>query len=205
MAIPYTPQIFKTENDRRDLEILKYVECYKQPTYRMGVTRKRLAENVLSSLACKRESYLDVGFGRGEMLSFAKSLGFKEVIGVESFIDHRGMGELSNEDITLLSGSAHDLPINDKSVEVSSLFDVIEHLIVGDEVWACKELLRVTKSYIIITANNKPSMLNGVNLHINIRDYNSWDRLFRRVFKDCKNVEWLNLPNGTSETWLITL
>lgn len=122
-----------------------------------------------------RGSYLDVGCGRGEMLAHAMQLGFSQVQGVEV------VPELCGGDVC--RGEAYDLPFGDRAFDVVSMFDVIEHLLPGDDELACKEMERVCKRHILLTANNRPSHLpDGTDLHINKRPYDEWDGLFREWF-----------------------
>jgi hypothetical protein len=90
------------------------------------------------------------------------------------------------------------------------MLDVIEHLIPGDDERACRELGRVARRHIIVTANNRPSMRHiGEDLHINKRPHEEWDRLFRGWFAPAE-VTWLKKmrhDQGTnaSAAWRIDL
>ena len=61
------------DQERLD-EITKYISAYKYPEYRMGDLRKASAQGLLMA-APSRESFLDIGCGRGEMLDYAKEKG----------------------------------------------------------------------------------------------------------------------------------
>ena len=181
----------------RASEQLKYRDCYQAPNYRMGELRMQDARRDLES--CSRGSYLDIGCGRGEMLAYAESIGFTEVKGVEvvpTLVD----GE------RVVAGEAHDLPFPDNSFDVVSLFDVIEHLLPGDDEAVCREMARVARKHVVLTANNKPSHcpITKADLHINRRPYEEWDALFREWFPG--NVTWLK-GNRTyvSPGWRIDL
>ena len=180
----------------RAAEHAKYEQAYKIERYAMGQARKRGAVRDLSDLPC-RGSYLDVSCGRGEMLGSAEELGFHPVQGTEivsSLIDGR----------RVVRAEVHDLPFGDRSFDVASMFDVIEHLVPGDDELACRELARVAKRHILLTANNRPSNSLGMELHINRRPYDEWDALFRKWFSG--TVTWLkNAEGNISETWRIDL
>ena len=179
-------------------EISKYPKCYEDPCYRMSESRLVPSKLTLSELPF-RGSYLDVSCGRGEMLIAARSLGFEVVIGTETVLELIS----SQDDVTF--ALAWDLPFNDRSFEVVSMFDVIEHLLPGDDERTCQELRRVASKAIIITANNLESVRDGVQLHINRRDYTQWDVLFRHWFPDAE-VEWLTHRQAKkSEMWRILL
>ena len=178
-------------------EKAKYESAYQMPNYSMGRARQLDAITDLTNAMPEgnRVSYLDVSTGRGEMLGHARNLGYTNVQGTEMVDD------LTGENV--VQAFVHDLPFNANSFQVVSLFDVIEHLLPGDDEAACKELARVASDVVILTANNRPSHnKQGDDLHINIREYAEWDSLFRQWFKGAQ-VEWLGKRNYVSETWVI--
>lgn len=155
------------------------------------------AVNDLRALPC-RGSYLDVSCGRREMLEQARLLGFDLVRGTEivpELIDGK----------TVVYGEVHGLPFADCSFDVVTMFDVIEHLIPGDDRAACIEMARIARKHVILTANNKPSFNKaGDDLHINKRPYEEWDRLFRDWFPG--SVRWIQGERHyVSEAWRIDL
>ena len=180
----------------RAAEHEKYVRCYEQENYRMG--RVRMADAVLDleDLPC-RGSYLDVSCGRGEMLLHADEFGFESAQGTEivsALIGGR-----------VIRAEVHALPFKDSSFDVVSMFDVIEHLIEGDDELACSEMMRVAKKHILITANNHRSFNRaGDDLHINKKPYIEWDKFFRTWFNPQK-VIWVKNRNYVSEGWRIDL
>ena len=142
--------------------------------------------------------YLDVSCGRGEMLDAASWLGFQPVQGTEivpALIDGK----------RVVYAEVHALPFADQSFDVVTMFDVIEHLIPGDDEQACRELARVARRHVILTANNRPSFNAGdEELHINRRPYTEWDTLFQTWFRG--RVTWLNSDrNFSSQTWRVDL
>lgn len=181
----------RTEHD-------KYVRAYTDGKYGMGAARMQDAVADLRALPC-RGSYLDVGCGRGEMLSHARRLGFEPVQGMEivsAFIDGQ----------VVLYGEVHALPFSDHSFDVVTMFDVIEHLITGDDELGCREIQRVVRKHVLITANNRHSQNSvGDDLHINKRAYDEWDTLIRRWFHPA-SVCWIKENRRyISETWRIDL
>ena len=182
----------------RRAEHAKYERAYAlNPHYRMKDARRRDAAHDLAALP-SRGSYLDVSCGRGDMLIEAENLGFNPVKGTEIVpaLIHRER---------IIYAEAHALPFADKSFDVVTLFDVIEHLIPGDDGRACRELARVARKHILITANNRPSFNKaGDDLHINKRDYGHWNALFRTWFPGC--VTWIKgNRHYVSEAWRIDL
>lgn len=182
----------------RSAEHQKYRRTYSaQPKYRMGPARMSDAIGDLSALPC-RGSYLDVSCGRGEMVRAALRIGFASAIGTEI------VPELIDGE-TVFAAEVHALPFADKSFDVASMFDVIEHLIPGDDEAACRELARVASRHILISANNRPSFSKaGDDLHINKRPYDQWDEMFRSIFPG--KVTWIKDGHQyVSETWRVDL
>lgn len=185
----------------RAAEHAKYVTAYGGENYRMKAERREDARADLKALPC-RGAYLDVACGRGDMLDVARGLGFSPVMGTEivpRLIDGK----------TVVRAEVHALPFPDKSFDVATLYDVIEHLIPGDDEAACRELARVARRHVLIMANNFPSRLpDGRDLHINIRSYPAWDACFRSWFAPA-SVTWIKGPRRQtrrgSETWRIDL
>lgn len=159
---------------RRAIEHDKYRVAYGDlPNYRMGAQRMADAQHDLTNALVIGGNYLDVGCGRGEMVDFAESIGFRHVQGtevVQELIDDRHG--------RVIYAEVHALPFADNLFDVVTMFDVIEHLVPGDDEAACKELQRVAKSTVILTANNQDSFDRGVQLHINKRAYDEWHELF---------------------------
>jgi len=172
---------------QRQAEVNKYSECYQDPNYRMGGPRMVEAKNFVSEW--QPGSVLDVGCGRAEMLDYFKSRHFM-AHGLE------GVPELAlREDVTL--GSALCLPWTDKAFDYVTSWDVLEHLLPGDERLLLSEMLRVAKVAVAFTANNKPSFHNGVDLHVNRRPYPEWDNMVREVFDG-----WtIRTQAGYSQLW----
>ncbi len=176
----------------------KYTRAYEAPNYKMGLKRKADAVRDLSRIP-QRGAYLDVSCGKGEMLTEAEKMGFRPVQGTEivpALIDGT----------RVVRAEVHALPFTDKSFDVASLLDVIEHLIPGDDRMACAELQRVARKYILITANNRDSFNHlKQQLHINKRPYQVWDSMFRQWFTG--TVTWIKdaRRQHVSEAWRIEL
>ncbi len=179
----------------RAAEHEKYTRCYKIPNYRMGANRMQDAVRILEDLP-SRGSYLDVSTGRGEMLSAAMTLGFDPVKGTEvvpALLDHP----------RVVRAEVHALPFADGEFHTATMFDVIEHLLIGDDELACRELVRVASKHVIVAANNgKGGNWCGDVLHINIRPYDEWDRLFREWFAPHK-VMWVTSGASFSQIWRV--
>ena len=183
--------------EARAAEHEKYVRCYNQPNYRMGRRRMKEAYAVLEDLPT-RGPYLDVSTGHGEMLTIARLIGYSHQNGtelVESLTDHP----------RVVRAEVHNLPFVSGRFQAVTMFDVMEHLLPGDDELACKELLRVSNKHIIVAVNNGHSTnKSGDVLHINRRPYEEWDRLFREWFAPHK-VMWVTNKTSFSQIWRIDL
>lgn len=178
--------------NKRQKEYEKYDRAYKQPSYRMGNNRKQAAHEVIRSLEAKG-TLLDIGCGRGEMVEFAKGLGF-DAIGIE-VVDY-----LLNDSV--IYGEAHDLPFKDNMFDVVTSFDAFEHFLPEDTEAVLSEIDRVSKKAIIICIGNFPSGMNMDNYHINLRPNREWEELMNRLIDG--KVEHLPKTHGTkSDTWVI--
>jgi len=178
----------------RAQEIGKYMDCYRSPNYRLGDRRKAHIQSGLEQT--ERGSLLDVGCGRGEVLRMATILGFAPVRGVEA-VDYLCDGN------QVVKGMAHALPFKDKSFDVVTMFDVMEHLLPEDTDAVCKELERVASSCIMMTIHNGPSCFNHVELHINRKEsYEAWFDYLKTVFSG--EVTWLPRGGSISEMFKVT-
>jgi len=173
-------------------EYAKYEYAYGCNSYRMGEARAAAIRKYLASLEPKT-SLLDVGTGRGETLTIAEGRGFHEVTGtevVQALIDGS----------RVVRAEGHELPFADDSFGWVTMFDVMEHLIPGDDELVVRELCRVAKHGAVVTIADFPSVKDGRVLHINLRSYDEWDALLRSW---CRRVEWLPNHGSISEGWKI--
>jgi ubiquinone/menaquinone biosynthesis C-methylase UbiE len=182
--------------EARAAEVQKYIRCYRNQGYRMGQGRKSDAIRALAAIPC-RGSYLDVSTGRGEMIDIAERMHFQPCMGTEAV-------EALCDGKRIVHALAHALPFGSGNVDVVTMFDVIEHLLPGDDERACLELRRVAKKHIIVAANNRESNNGKDDLHINKRPYPEWDRLFRQWFAPGKVIS-LGCRDHVSELWRIDL
>jgi len=178
---------------KRYREYEKYDRAYRTPSYRMGNNRKKAAQKAIKDLGFQG-SYLDVACGRGEMVSFAKELGFCPAIGVDV------VDSLMNESV--IYGEAHNLPFNDDEFDVVTSFDAFEHFLPEDTQLALSEINRVSTRAVILCIALTPSMNMKETLHINLRTTGEWTELINRYIDG--KAERLPKTNGTrSETWVI--
>ena len=189
-----------TLSDAQQAEIAKYDKIYREvPNYRISDRRKYEAYEAIQLVTDERtKTLLDVGAGRGEIVRAALDLyGYSRAVGIES------CGYLCDEK-TVFNGLAWDLPFEAGAFDVVTCLDVIEHILRGDDERTVRECMRVAKRYFIVTANNKPSQSLGVELHVNKRPYEEWDKLFRQWTR-CKTTWYSKGRHWVSELWIISL
>ncbi len=180
----------------KDEAISWYQDIYNNPKYGMGRERQDFAAMCLALVP--RGTYLDVGCGRGEMLTEAKLIGFEHPVGCDV------SWPIINDDERIEYGEAQDIPFGDNEIDVVTLFDVLEHIPFDDIDLVLSELNRVAKKTILLAVSNRPSIVDGRDLHITKMEYDAWDRLFRYSFDGV--VTWIdNAKESVSEMWRIDL
>lgn len=179
----------------RETEIARYAECYRSDAYGMGAKRKQRAEEVLATLP--PGDLLDVGAGRGELEGMAVRLGF----------GYTGLEPVpylaSNRVVT---GVATELPFANDSFDVVCCLDVLEHLVEEDIRPALREMRRVARDFVFLTASEKSSNFgspDGSDLHISKRPLLEWQQMFEEEFP-LAYIELLGKV-GVSPGWLIRL
>ncbi len=148
-------------------EVEKYSECYRCPTYKLqGARLHKVTQDVHSLQPGQR--YLDAGCGRGEMVKLAKSLG----------VEARGCELVPDlcDGVTVINGSLTALPFDDKSFDVVSCYDVIEHLPPEQVDTALDELFRVSRGVVILSTNDKRSHYKDMELHLTRMPRSWWDK-----------------------------
>lgn len=156
----------------RNGEIEAYVDAYLSPTYRMGVRRRASVQALVGRLP--RGSLLDVGTGRAETLAFAKAAGHGPVMGTEV------VPALLGDDVVY--AEAHALPFADGSWDHVTCFDVLEHLIEADLEPALREMLRVARRTVTVSASERSDIREGRELHISKRPAAEWLALLVRCW-----------------------
>lgn len=159
---------------KRAAEIEEYHRQYANPAYRMGSARQRDVNKALVRLRVNQGgSLLDIGTGRGELLTMARNVGFFPVLGTE-VVDGLLCGDT-------IRAEAHALPFGDEEWDHVFCVDVLEHLLPEDVPAAICEINRVAHKTITISAATRPSMFGGRDLHISARSIEAWNALFSEL------------------------
>lgn len=103
----------------------------------------------------KIDSILDVGTGRGDFCNWAKQEMCDEVHGLDISITPNP--EFGEKGINFINGVSHDIPLPDKSVDMTTSFDFLEHVHPDFIDKTISEMIRVTRKCMFHTINSNPS------------------------------------------------
>ena len=127
--------------------------------------QKFLIKNFYSSLISlikplKAESILDTGCGEGFTMDKLAKLGIgKKIEGIEYSKEAISFGKKLFPNLIIKQASIYDLPYKDNSFDLIICTEVLEHL--EDPAKALREMLRVSKKYIILSVPNEPLFMIG--------------------------------------------
>ena len=158
----------------REGEVARYIEAHDDPKRRMHMGRRRLEDvrRILEGLP--RGSLLDVGTGGGECLDMAASIG------------HEPTGCDANPKVAsdrVVTCCAHSLPFDNGSFDHVTCFDVLEHLTEDDIRPALREMFRVARQTVTVSASELPSPDGkGGDFHISKRPRAQWLALIRECW-----------------------
>lgn len=135
--------------------------------------QKLLINNFYSSLISlikplSPKTILDAGCGEGFTMSKLAEFGVgKQIEGVEYSKDAITLGKKFFPNLVIKQGSVYELPYEDNSFDLIVCTEVLEHL--EDPKKAIKEMLRVSKKYLVISVPNEPlfmlsNFLRGKNI-----------------------------------------
>lgn len=116
----------------------------------------------------KAKTILDAGCGEGFSMNKLSVNGIGEKIeGIEYSKDALNFGKKLFPYLTFTQGSIYELPYENNSFDLVICTEVLEHL--EEPTRALKEILRVSKEYLIISVPNEPlfmlsNLLRGKNL-----------------------------------------
>ena len=138
-----------------------------------NLIQKFLINNFYSTLIAlskplSPKTILDAGCGEGFSMNKLSLNGIGEKIeGVEYSKEAISFGKKLFPDLTFSQGSIYELPYKDNSFDLVICTEVLEHLEEPEK--ALKEILQVSKKYLIISVPNEPlftmsNFLRGKNL-----------------------------------------
>ena len=121
------------------------------------------------------KAFLDVGCGDGAMCRHVKS--FCPVVhGLDFASKPHGAGIIFHDTY------AQNIPLGDKSVDLVTAFDVLEHIYEEDIDQTLSEMARVACKYMIFSICTRPAAIEvaGENLHPTVHNIQWWHRKLSR-------------------------
>ena len=165
----------------------KYERAYEVDTYRMGPNRFNYAAQDIASFQTVG-NYLDVGCGRAETLDLARAEGH-QVYGIETVPQLCERADVQHGDVCAL-------PFSDKFFDNVTCYDVLEHILPGEEQRALDEMGRVCRGLLFLSTNDRASKLpDGTELHVNKRKRDVWHQDFVRRWGEDNIVSSLKGPH----------
>lgn len=129
----------------------------------------------------KPKSLLDVGCGRNQFSKIMKLVFNIEAIGCD----------LACESADIIC-SAHKLPFDNKSYDVVTSFDCLEHLPENLVETAIQEMIRVGKKAIVLSiGTNKGKIYNNLRLHLTVHPIDWWIALLSKYIKIQRRDKYL--------------
>ena len=146
----------------------------------------------------KINSILDVGTGAGQFCDWAKTELCDTVYGLDISINPKL--EFEKKDIKFLKGVSHDIPLPDKSVDMTTSFDFLEHVHPDFIDKTISEMIRVTRKCMFHTVNTKPSTSRRKQvgeLHLIQENKKTWwIPKFESLLNKPKQRDVANVPGG---------
>ena len=156
-----------------------------------------IAKTFLSRIENNRK-VLDVGVGSG---TFFKQISSEyETWGIEP--SKAAINKFYPNELKIKNGFAHNLPqlfeINSFDTVVS--LEVLEHIPPSKIMENLISFYYVGRKYFIFSVANHEDIIDGLDLHINLKDYNEWDKIFAKLFIIREKVE---IHHGKSCVYLL--
>ncbi|HBZ86341.1 MAG: hypothetical protein A2509_10595 [Candidatus Edwardsbacteria bacterium RIFOXYD12_FULL_50_11] len=106
------------------------------------------------------DSALDLGCGEGYLCSLYKKWGIEFVVGADSAISRIGFGKKRFAGSNFVQSNILSNSISSKSFDIVSAVEVLEHI---EDVEQCiKEMVRLSKKYVLITVPNEGKIVHTV-------------------------------------------
>jgi ubiquinone/menaquinone biosynthesis C-methylase UbiE len=145
-------------------------------------------------------SICDVGCGNGKFLNDFSSLGYKNLYGVDIITVSEKM-VIENKDIQYFSGPASSIPLEDKSIDLLTSFECLEHIHIDEVDNVLKEFNRITKGYFMFSIAHTQS---PDNLHLCVKSPDWWikkiSKYATRVTESVSREHTLLVHNIRSQT-----
>ena len=163
---------------RVNKEKLKYDALYQHTPEYGSANHGKMAYDIISSL--EPESLLDVGCGNGEFCKWIHDNVCENVYGV----DFSSSPSLKGP--TWIRSFAHNIPVEDKSIDIITTFDMMEHLLEENIEETLKEFKRIVVKNCVFNISYYPASFDGIfgeTLHPTIKPQDWWLDKIKKVFK----------------------
>jgi len=174
----------------------KYVECFGVDSNRYGgylETDWRRIEYI-SSLLPEAKSVLDVGMGNGAFLNLVMSLNRSQrVLGIDIRRHSKFIMVFESQLYQIIYGSITNLPFADKSIDIVTCMEVLEHLDKQSFLAALPELRRVSRFLVVTVPYNEPEPMPSYHkLRFTDSDLSAY----------FPQGEFILLKKGTGNAWM---
>ena len=153
-----------------------YVKLYEQTNYGQA-NHGQQAYDIVQDL--NPTSLLDIGTGGGQFCKWIYDNVCQEVYGLDF------ASKPTLEGPTWFDGYAHEIPLQDKSVDIVTSFDTFEHIPEQDIDKTFQEIKRVVKKYCVFNISSHPSSktgLDGEDLHPTLKPQHWWNSKIKKIF-----------------------
>lgn len=185
---------------------MEVTDNYRKHTHRNPIQRMLLDlfyKNVFSLLQSIRvDSIIDVGAGEGFTLHRLQEKGIgKKLEGIEYQKRAIDLGKKQYPKVVLKQGSIYELPYKANTFDLVLCTEVLEHM--DDPEKALKELVRVSKKYLLLSVPNEPffmlaQLLRGKNwsrFGNDIEHINHWSFLgFQQFVSPYMRIVQVRIP-----------
>jgi ubiquinone/menaquinone biosynthesis C-methylase UbiE len=176
-----------TENQRKELD--KYINVFVQGTTGTpGIYgHNNWGEDAYTYIeTLSINSILDIGCGQGVFVNdMTEIFNIPNVYGLDIAAVKLNK-HIQNDKITWLDSQAHDIPLNDNSVEYITSFDCLEHVLEEDVDTIVNEFYRVCTKGLILRITYRQAYertFNGEVLHMTVQPQEWWIEKFSQKFK----------------------
>ncbi len=202
---------YHTRKQLRNIERKKYEYLYEHRNnpermengrfyYGMGKIRNKNTADVTRFWS--GDGLVDVGCGRNEFIDRIKreqqESGKVHISGKMTGVDPTRVLARRGD---VLTAFGHELPFPDKSVDFATCWDVIEHLIPGDDMLVLEEMERIARKAIAFSISSKT---DSNNLHINLKPQSVWKQVVNQVFEGHR-ITYHAGPEIRTPVWVINL